>query len=179
MAKKKQKTKKSRIIEEELTRLFSPEFLEKTARETGFIKRDRKINSVLMFWTLSVGFGVQLQRTLASLRRLYEKEGEIHISSSSFYDRFTPELVEFIHACVLHGLEDITQSPNRKLNDKLAGFEDIVTQDSTIIRLHEKLADKWPAARTRKVAAGVKISLLISAIADGPKKDSITWRAHQ
>ncbi|KAF5427679.1 MAG: hypothetical protein C5S41_01220, partial [Candidatus Methanomarinus sp.] len=108
MAKKKQKTKKSRIIEEELTRLFSPEFLEKTARETGFIKRDRKINSVLMFWTLSVGFGVQLQRTLASLRRLYEEEGEIHISSSSFYDRFTPELVEFIHACVLHGLEDIT-----------------------------------------------------------------------
>jgi len=32
------------------------------------------------------------------------------------------------------------------------------------------LADKWPAARTRKVAAGVKISLLISAIADGPKR---------
>jgi hypothetical protein len=67
MAKKKQKTKKSRIIEEELTRLFSPEFLTKTAMETGFIKRNRKINSVLMFWTLSVGFGVQLQRTLASL----------------------------------------------------------------------------------------------------------------
>jgi len=28
-----------------------------------------------MFWTLSVGFGVQLQRTLASLRRLYKEEG--------------------------------------------------------------------------------------------------------
>ena len=170
MAKKKQKAKKSRVIEEELTRLFSPEFLKKTAEETGFIKRDRKINPVLMFWTLSLGFGVQLQRTLASLRRLYEEEGEIHISSSSFYDRFTPELVKFIHVCVLHGLEDITQNPNRKLNDKLSGFKDIVAQDSTIIRLHEKLADKWPATRTRKAAAGVKISLLISAIADGPKR---------
>jgi hypothetical protein len=123
-----------------------------------------------MFWTLSLGFGVQLQRTLASLRRLYEEEGEIHISSSSFYDRFTPELVKFIHVCVLYGLEDITQNPNRKLNDKLSGFKDIVAQDSTIIRLHEKLVDKWPATRTRKAAAGVKISLLISAIADGPKR---------
>lgn len=71
--KTKQKVKKSRVIEEEFTRLFSPEFLQKTAKETGFIKRDRKINPVLIFWTLSLGFGVQLQRTLASLRRLYEE----------------------------------------------------------------------------------------------------------
>jgi hypothetical protein len=41
------------------------------------------------------------------------------------------------------------------LKDKLVGFEDLVIQDSTIIRLHEKLADKWPAARTKKVAAGL------------------------
>ncbi len=44
MAKKRQKVKKSRAIEEELNRLFSPEFLLKTAKETGFIKRERKIN---------------------------------------------------------------------------------------------------------------------------------------
>lgn len=162
--------KKPRVIEEELNRLFSPEFLHKTAKETGFIKRERKINPILMFWSLTLGFGVQLQRTLASLRRLYEEKGEVHISSSSFYDRFTPELVKFIHACVLHGLENIAQGPNRALKDKLVGFKDLVTQDSTVIRLHETLADKWPAARTRKVAAGVKVSLLISAVADGPKK---------
>jgi putative transposase len=170
MAKKRKKVKKSRVTEEELNRLFSPEFLQKTAKETGFIQRERKINPVLMFWSLTLGFGVQLQRTLASLRRIYEEEGEVHISRSSFYDRFTPELVKFIHVCVLHGLENITQSPNRALKDKLAGFKDLVTQDSTVIRLHEKLADKWPAARTRKAAAGVKVSLLISAIADGPKR---------
>ena len=44
MAKNRQKVKKSRVIEEELNRLFSPEFLLKTAKETGFIKRERKIN---------------------------------------------------------------------------------------------------------------------------------------
>jgi hypothetical protein len=42
-------------------------------------------------------------------------------------------------------------------------------QDSTIIRLHEKLADIWPATRSRKAAAGVKVAVLTSAIANGPK----------
>lgn len=51
----------------------------------------------------------------------------------------------------------------------MVGFEDLVIQDSTIIRLHEKLADKWPASRTRIIAAGVKLSLLVSAVAYGPK----------
>jgi putative transposase len=62
--------RQSKIIEEELNRLFSPEWLRKTSKETGFVKRDRKIDPVLMFWSLALGFGVQLQRTLASLRRL-------------------------------------------------------------------------------------------------------------
>jgi len=164
-----QHARKQRVIEEELNNLFPPEWLRKTARETGFVKRERKIDPALMFWALVLGFSVQLQRTLASLRRTYEEKGEVHISRGSFYERFTPELVKFLHACVLRGLENITQGPNRVLKDKLAGFKDLVAQDSTIIRLHEKLAKKWPATRSRKVAAGVKVSLIISAVADGPK----------
>ena len=66
-------------------------------------------------------------------------------------------------------MENITQGPNQVLKDKLAGFKDLAAQDSTIIRLHEKLAKRWPATRSRKVAAGVKVSLIISAVADGPK----------
>ena len=170
MAKRIQQPEKPRLIEEELNRIFSAQWLRETAKETGFVKRDRKIDPALMFWSLTLGFGVQLQRTLASLRRLYEEKGEIHISRSSFYDRFTPELVSFLHACVIHGLENITQNPSRVLKEKLLGFEDLVIQDSTIIRLHKNLADKWPAARTKKIAAGVKLSLLVSAVADGPKR---------
>ena len=32
--------------------------------------------------------------------------------------------------------------------------------------LHEKLAKKWPAARTRKIAAGVKLGVVVSAVAN-------------
>lgn len=170
MSKKRYQSEKTTVIEEELNNIFSAKFLEKTAKETGFIKRKRKINPLVMFWTLTMGFSGELDRSFASLQRLYENYANIKISRSSFYDRFTPELVIFIHVCVLHGMKNIMQTPNIKLKDKLAGFEDLITQDSTIIRLNKKLADKWPAARTKRVAAGVKISLLISAIADGPKR---------
>jgi putative transposase len=78
--------------------LFSQQLYE--SKENGFVMRDRMIDAALMFWSLAFGFGIQLQRTLASPRRLYEEKSEVHISRSSFYDRFTPELVNFLHACV-------------------------------------------------------------------------------
>jgi putative transposase len=64
----------------------------------------------------------------------------------------------------------MAQEPTRVLSERLSPFEDVLTQDSTIVRLHEKLAKVWPATRSRKVAAGVKVSVLTSAIACGPKR---------
>ena len=40
----------------------------------------------------------------------------------------------------------------------------LVIQDSTIIRLHESLAKIWLAARTMKIAAGVKVSGIINVL---------------
>ena len=170
MRKKQTQSAKSPIIEEELSRLFSPEWLRATAKETGFVKRERKISPVLMFWVLVLGFGVQLQRTLAQLRRLYEERGEVHLSPGSFYERFSPELVKFLHQCVLHGLENIAQGPKRVMNERLQRFKDLIIQDSTIVRVPKALADKWPATRSRTVAAGVKVGMMVSAVAAGPRR---------
>jgi len=59
---KKQEVQKQEVIEEELNKLFSAEWLRKTAKETGFVKRERKIDPALMFWVLVLGFGVQIQK---------------------------------------------------------------------------------------------------------------------
>jgi len=125
---------------------------------------------VLIFWVLVLGFGVQLQRTLASLHREYEVRGSIDLSRSSFYERFSPELVRFLHVCVVHGIENLAESYHHALKENLSVFKDLLIQDSTIIRVHEKLAKKWPAVRTRKAAAGVKVSVLVSAVSDGVKR---------
>ena len=156
-------------LENLLRKMFPEVWLRETARETGLIKRERKIDPTIIFWVLTLSFGVRLQRTLASLKRQYEKEANTSLSDSSWYYRFTPELVEFLHQCVIHGIEELAKEPGRNLSKKLERFKDVLIQDSTIVRLHSSLAEQFPAARTRKVAAGVKVSVLVSAIANGPK----------
>ncbi len=158
------------IIEKDLTAMFSTDWLQETAHESGLIKRERKIKPAIMFWVLTLGFGVHLQHTLASLKRSYEKAGKVELSDGSWYERFTPELVTFLRMCVVHGIEHLAKEQNNQLSEKLFRFKDIVIQDSSIIRLHSSLSEKWPATRTRKTAAGVKVGLLVSAVANGPKK---------
>lgn len=157
------------LVERELCDLFPPEWLRNKAKETGLIKRERKIDPVIIFWVLAIGYGTFLQRTLAGLKRNYEMASNRILSDSSWYYRFTPELVAFLRECVARGLEYLAQEPNRTLSERLSPFEDVLIQDSTIVRLHEKVAKIWPATRSRKVAAGVKVAILTSAIASGPK----------
>jgi len=156
------------IFESNLCKVWDPGWLRNKAKETGLIKRERKIDPVVMFWVLVLSFGVRLQRTLAQLKREYEKKAKVTISDSSWYERFTPELVDFLRECVLHGMVMRARGAHRVLCERLDRFKDVLIQDSTIIRLHDKLASKWPAARTRKTAAGVKVGLLVSAVANGP-----------
>ncbi len=157
------------LVERELCELFPPEWLRNKAKETGLIKRERKIDPVIIFWVLAIGYGTFLQRTLAGLKRNYETASNRILSDSSWYYRFTPELVAFLRECVARGLEYLAQDSSRTLSERLSPFEDVLIQDSTIVRLHEKLAKIWPATRSRKVAAGVKVAVLASAIASGPK----------
>jgi len=161
------------IVEETLCKMFPPEFLRNLANKTGLIKRERKIDPVVMFWVLTLSFGVRLQRTLASLKRQYEQKGKVKMSDSSWYERFTLELVKFLKSCVIHGMEELAKEPRRNLKEKLIKFKDLLIKDNTIIRLHKSLAKKFPAVRARKVAAGVKVGLLISAVSNGPKSVSL------
>ena len=156
-------------FEKALCKVFKTEDLKKIAKETGMIKRVRKINPVAIFWTLIFGFGVELKRSLASLKRKYENKNKITLSDSSWYERFSPELVLFLKRCVILGIEQFARKEHRKLSKKLKRFKDVLIQDSTIIRVHEKLSRIWPAVRARKIAAGVKVSMLVSAVANSPK----------
>ena len=166
-------TKQTDPSVEYLVQMFSEEFLRNLARKTEFIKRQRKIDPVIFFWVLTLGFGVDFLRSIRSLERRYETEANIELSDGALYDRFTPELGAFLRECILHAIEFQAQQQSRALGEKLNGFKDIIIQDSTIIRLHESLADLWPATRSTRVAAGVKVSYVVSTVADGVKSVKI------
>ena len=55
-----------------LRKLLPNRYLKKTARETGVLQRQGKINVIALFWTLVLGFSSGTQKTFANLRRVYE-----------------------------------------------------------------------------------------------------------
>jgi len=149
-------------IAEALTALFPKEWIIATAAKTNLIQRQRKVDPVVFFWSLILGFGVGMQRTLADLRRAYETQAAHTIVPSAFYDRFTPELVKFLKCCVERGIDQLVVEPGLKTNEKLKDFRDLIAIDSTLLRLHEQLTSKWPGPRTNHSPASVKINATVS-----------------
>lgn len=149
-----------------LSSLFSPDWIEEQARETGFIQRSRKIDPVSLFWTLVLGFGVGNARTFAALRRCYQSESGDTVVASSFYDRFTVRLADLMKRALAH-LLDTAAEPSRAMKGRLSSFRDVVALDSTVLKLHEMLAHKYAGTRHNNKAAA-KLNLAMSVVGRGP-----------
>ena len=78
-----------------IVEMFPEDFLRNTAKETGVVERERKIDVVILFWVATLGFGVRCLSTIRGLKRKYEEKAKTTLSISSFYDRFTPEMASF------------------------------------------------------------------------------------
>ena len=108
---------------EAIVEVFPEDFLRNTARESGLVIRERKIDPVILFWVLTLGFGVRFLSTIRGLKRKYEAKAGVKLSISSFYERFTPKMVGFLQRCVLHAIESRAQQPGRVLGDKYSGWD--------------------------------------------------------
>jgi IS4 transposase len=153
--------------------LLPPDKVEELSRDAHFVERERKVHPYEFLITLVLGFGIRLQRTLSSLRNDYHDLTKIDFSESAWHDRFDKNLILFLKSCIELAMTQMGGEVNRTLSSKLERFKDIMIQDSTVVRLCAALIRKWPATRSRKPAAGLKVSMLISAVAASPTKVSI------
>jgi IS4 transposase len=159
------------LLQDTLLELYPARTLTRLAEQSGFIRRYRKVDPVAFFWAVTLEAGVYLQRSLDQLRHVYNERAAKPLHSyASFYDRFTPELVEFLHLCVAHGLSQLKSAPGNRLSPKLSAFEDVLIQDSSIVRLSAALSVHYPASRANHPTAGAKIATLVSVRANGPKR---------
>lgn len=160
-------------IRDVLNRLVPRQRLEELARATGAVRRDRKVGIVPLFWTLVLGFGVGKERTIAGLRRAFQKTTGTTLVPSAFYDRFTRELVRFLKT-VLGEVLVKTTSRSRSAQGALLAFKDVLLTDSTVIRLHNLLAKAFPACRTNHTQAALKAHVVMSVTGAGPSSVKVT-----
>lgn len=156
-----------------LRKLFPTARLKKIAHESGAVVRNRKVKIEALFWTVVLGFGIGRERTIAGLRRAYEKTTGQRIEESSFYNRFTPGLVKMLKQATA---EAFVQSLGigRALKGHLAVFRDVVLTDSTVVRLHDFLQKVYPACRTNHTLAALKAHAIMSVTGAGKQSVKIT-----
>jgi len=130
--------------------------LEEHAEEVGVIERDRDMQMPPLVWSLVFGFTTGESRSLAGFRRSYNSTADEPLCPSGFYQRLTPTLAEYLRNLVEHGLDEIAVPDT--VTDDIDRFQDIMTADGTVLRLHEFLADEYEGRKEGQ--AGARLHLL-------------------
>jgi IS4 transposase len=156
-----------------LNRIVPKSRLEELGRETGAFRRNRKISAPAFFWSLVMGYAVGNHRTIAGIRRSFEKSIGKSIVPSAFYDRFTPNFVNLLKE-VLSELIQRLGSNLAPLQGQLSFFKDILITDSTLIRLHDLLEKTYPSVWTNYMRASMKAHVILSVRGSGMNSVKIT-----
>ena len=156
-----------------LRKLFPGSKLREWAREQGAVERLRKVDPAALFWSVVLGFGDGRKRTLAGLRRAYEKATRQTIEESSFYTRFNGGFVKLLRSALDHALREAV-GIGRKLTGPLAAFRDLVLTDGTVVRLHDLLATTYPGSRTNHSKAALKMHAVLSVTGAGNQSVKVT-----
>lgn len=164
---------KSIGIREALTTLLPRAELECLAHRSGMVQRRRKVDPMAMLWSLVLGFGTGRERTLAGLRRVYQKATGTALVPSAFYDRFTPQLVRFLREVLLRVSTQLREHDPRHAG-LLARFADVVVTDSSVIKLHRLLSRRYPGTRTNSNPAAAKLHLVMSVSGKGMQRVKLT-----
>lgn len=160
-------------IRQELTSLIPTRQLNRLARQSGLVRRRRKIDPMELFWTVVLGFGAGRARTLAGMRRAYQKSTGATLVPSAFYDRFSRSLAVFMRRVVEELLETL-QETEAKFGGLLRSFRDVVVTDSTLVKLHDLLEKRFPACRTNHTKASAKLHVVMSVRGQGPQTVKLT-----
>jgi len=155
-----------------------PEKILEIARGVGFVKRLRKLDPTFLLYTLIFGLSAHANPMVSEIHRKYKimddrlKEAD-KIRQQSLSKRIDDTMVEFLCQVFMECIALSSSTSSAELRDHFQEFRTIFVLDSTIIRLHAKLAELFPATRSRIVAGGMKISLLFNAVTHGPEMISI------
>jgi hypothetical protein len=87
-----------------LTNLFPTDWLDAHSRVHGVVIRDRKVDISALVWTVVFGFPIGSERTIKEFRRTYIRFAGEHLCPSSFHDRLTAELADFLRDLIEEAL---------------------------------------------------------------------------
>ena len=128
------------------------------AKETGLIKRQRKLSGASFAQALVFGWLSNPDATLDQLAQTSSAIG-VDVTPEAMFQRFTPDASEFLGRLLDVSVEAIIATEPVAI-DVLSRFEGVYLLDSSIISLPDQLADIWQGCggQPKNTAASVKLS---------------------
>ena len=147
--------------------------LGRLARELGVVRRQRKVRVQALVGAVVLGFATGAERTLAGMRRAYQRATGQTLAASGFYARFSRELVWLLKRLVEDAMAQLQQQTPR-LKHALARFEQVLVADGSLIQLHRSLAGHYPSVFPNKVGAAAKLHVVINVAGRSARSVQIT-----
>jgi IS4 transposase len=148
-------------IREAIGSVLAAQRIELLARDLGVVKRQRKLCVSAFVGAVVLGFAAGAQRSLATMRRAYERCTGQSLAPSAFYARFTSEMTQLLRRLVEDAMAELQQRAP-KLKHALVRFKQVLVADGSLIKLHKSLATKFPSVFPNKVGAAAKLHVVIN-----------------
>jgi len=164
-------------ISQSLASLMPRRRIRALSRALGVVKRRRKLDIVAFVYSLVLGFSTGDERRLSALRRAYLRATGVRLAPSSFHARFTAGLAELMRTLLTEALQ--RQAKLRtKMRHLFAPFIEVLAVDSSLVRLHDALADFYPSVWTNHTKASAKLTVVMNVVGRGAKSVKITHGSH-
>lgn len=146
-------------ITQKVKALFSSETLDSLAKETGLIKRKKKIVAKdFLFHHLCLN--LTKDSSIADLAEEFLDSSNIDVSKQAIHKKYTAQATHFMR-CVLESLIQCTTQAQISLT-AIPFIHQVKTVDSTSFKLNEHLSEQFPGLRNQK--AGIKLQTIMDVV---------------
>jgi IS4 transposase len=145
-------------LKERVFELFTREEVNQLARETGFYeRRPRAIEALEFVLCCALAAVVEGKRGFASVWRVLTAATGRAVVRSAVTQRFGEGSASLLRALFERAAKRLPQVAHPDLLARLEGFEQVLAQDGSVLKLSPILAKLFPATRTNSTKAAGKL----------------------
>lgn len=164
-------------LKKQFATFFNADFLNLTAKRSGFIQRERDILAQPLTLSLIAALSKGNCTAIADLHRQFNGmclTEQQNVAYKPFHNQLRKQAFpDFMQRLVQFAIAQFARKLSTQLPDKLKNFDDILLQDGCSFHIHKALADVYPS-RFKRNPAAVECHMTMSLRTLSPEKMTIT-----
>jgi len=148
---------------EDIVNFYTPEAIEKIAKETGFVQRESKLGGMEFLGLMTQGLYAHPNASLNQMSgMLKDINPKLQISGPGIHQRIVGTGRDFLKRMLSGAMESsVSHSVDEGMSEILKAFTKVNLLDSTQVSLPEELSGRWSGSGGSASKAGMKLHLML------------------